>query len=41
MMNFLKRLLCRHKWGHLVRIEWDGEAVYQCERCSKLVRKPL
>jgi uncharacterized C2H2 Zn-finger protein len=41
MMNFLKRLLCRHKRGHLVRIEWDGEAVYQCERCSKLVRKPL
>ena len=41
MMKFLRRLFCLHKRGKLAFIEWDGEAVYVCERCNKLVRKPL
>ena len=35
------RLRCKHTHGHLVAIEWDGEAVYECIACGKLVRRPL
>jgi hypothetical protein len=41
MMNFLRRLICRHTHGRLVRIEWDGTAVYECVACGKHVEKPL
>jgi len=41
MLKFLRRLLCWHKRGRLAFIGWDGEAVYVCERCNKLVRRPL
>ena len=40
-MRLLKMLFCRHTHGHLVAIEWDGTAVYECTRCGKLVEKPL
>lgn len=39
--TFVRQILCRHKRGTLAFIGWDGEAVYVCERCDKLVRKPL
>jgi len=41
MMKFLRRLFCRHKQGRIVAIEFDGETVYECAACGKLVRKPL
>lgn len=41
LLTLLRRLLCRHKRGKLAFIGWDGEAVYVCERCGKLVRKGL
>lgn len=36
-----RRLTCKHTHGHLVAIEWDGEAVYECIACGKEVRRPL
>ena len=41
MMNFFRRLLCRHRQGRLVAVEWDGTAVYECAACGKHVEKPL
>ena len=41
MMHFLRRLLCSHKRGRMLAIEWDGAAVYECAACGKHVRKPL
>ena len=36
-----RRLMCKHTRGHLVAIEWDGEAVYECIACGKDIRRPL
>ena len=36
-----RRLVCKHTHGHLVAIEWDGEAVYECIACGKDIRRPL
>ncbi len=41
MLNFLRRLFCRHSRGRLVQIEWDGETVYECVACGKHIRRPL
>ena len=41
MMTFLRRLLCSHKRGRILAIEWDGAAVYECAACGKHVQKPL
>lgn len=41
MLKFFRRLLCRHTHGHLIAIEWDGEAVYECVRCGKKIRRSL
>jgi hypothetical protein len=41
VIEFARRLLCRHRRGTLVAIEWDGTAVYECCACGKHVRKPL
>lgn len=41
MLLFFKRLLCRHTHGHLVEIEYDGVAVYECAACGKRIRKGL
>lgn len=38
---FFTRLMCCHRVGTLVAIEWDGVAVYRCESCGKHIRKPL
>ncbi|MEY2689189.1 MAG: hypothetical protein RL375_3387 [Pseudomonadota bacterium] len=41
IIDFLRRMLCRHKRGTLVAIAFDGEATYQCVACGKHVRRPL
>ena len=41
MMKLIRRLLCRHKFGRLLAIEFDGEAVYECCACGKIIRKGL
>jgi hypothetical protein len=41
MMKLLRRLFCWHTHGRLVRIEWDGEAVYECTACGRHIRMPL
>ena len=41
VMTFLRRLLCRHRYGRLLAIEFDGESVYECAACGKLIRRPL
>lgn len=39
--DFLKRLMCRHKRGPLLWIEWDGTSICECSGCGKQIRKPL
>lgn len=41
LLTFFRRLVCRHRLGHLVAVEWDGTAVYACAICGKHVSKPL
>lgn len=41
MRAFFKRLFCRHRMGRIIDIAWDGETVIQCDRCRKIIRKPL
>ena len=41
MLQFLRRLLCRHKRGRLLCIEFDGTSVYECVMCGKHIEKPL
>lgn len=41
LRTWLRQLFCRHARGRLVAIEWDGESVFECERCGSHVRKPL
>lgn len=41
LRRFFRKLFCLHSHGHLVAIEWDGTAVYECKACSKHVRIPL
>ena len=41
MRIFLRRLFFWHRRGRLVSIEWDGTAVYECDRCGKHIRRPL
>jgi hypothetical protein len=41
IVALLRKLLCRHRHGFLLSVEWDGETIYQCAACGKHVRKPL
>jgi hypothetical protein len=41
MIKFLRQLLCRHKHGRLLAIEFDGATVWQCTACDKHIRRPL
>lgn len=39
--KFFRRLFCRHRWGKLQSIEWDGTAVYKCACCEKFIYRGL
>ena len=41
LLAFFKRLLCKHKRGFLLAIEYDGASLFECADCGKHVRKPL
>ena len=36
-----RRLTCPHTHGHIIGIEWDGESVYECIACGKIIRVTL
>ena len=41
MKAFFRRLFCRHRFGRLIAISYDGAAIYECVRCGKHITKPL
>jgi len=41
LREWLARSTCNHTHGRLVAIEFDGEAVYECIQCGKIIGKPL
>lgn len=41
MLKKLRQLFCPHKSGKILTISFDGETVFKCDRCDKIVRIPL
>lgn len=41
LREWLGRTSCSHKHRKLINIEFDGESVYVCESCGKVIRVPL
>jgi len=41
LREWLGRTSCSHKHRKLISIEFDGDSVYVCESCGKVIRVPL